>query len=353
VSRMRSFISIALFILAGLLTALATGFRTDLLFAQWAYDEEQERLQERIIIKFSHVVAENTPKGLAAERFSNLVKEKTNGKVEVQVYPNGILHSDTTEIPALMRGEIQMIAPQFSKLSTLIPAWSALDLPYAFLAQKDVEQAFHGEIGEMLLATLEPHNMKGLAFWGNGFKQMTGNRNPLIRPQDFFGQRFRIVSSKVLEAQFQALNAQTVVVSFNELYHHLEKGAADGQENTISNIYTKRLYQVQKYMTISNHGYLGYAVIVNKQFWEKLPPEIQAKIMEAMEETSEWNHNLAVSMNEAQLKLLKEKSDMQIHVLTPEERRAWHEAFQPVYQKYTPVIGEELVNKIKQLQEQR
>lgn len=350
---MRSFISIGLFIFVGLLTALATGFRTDLLFAQLPYDEEQERLQERIIIKFSHVVAENTPKGLAAERFSNLVKEKTNGKVEVQVYPNGILHSDNTEIPALLSGEIQMIAPQFSKLTTLFPAWSAMDLPYAFLDQKDVEQAFAGEIGKMLFATLEPRNMKGLAFWSNGFKQMTGNQKPLITPQDFAGQRFRIVSSKVLEAQFQALQAKTVVISFNELYHNLGNGVADGQENTISNIYTKRLYQVQKYMTISNHGYLGYAVIVNKQFWEKLPPDIQAKITEAMKEASEWNNNLAASMNETQLQLLKEKSDMQIHVLTPEERMAWQQAFEPVYRKYTPVIGEELVNKIKQLQEQR
>ncbi|MFY0543568.1 TRAP transporter substrate-binding protein [Brevibacillus sp. H7] len=348
---MRSFVSIGLFIVVGLLAALATGFRSDL-FTQLGYDQEQEKLQQRIIIKFSHVVAENTPKGLAAAKFSSLVNEKTGGKVEVQVFPNGILHSDETEIPALQRGDIQMIAPAFSKLSNLIPAWLALDLPYVFLDQQDVERAFRGEIGEMLFQTLEPHNMKGLALWSNGFKQMTSNK-PIRTLEDFAGQRFRIMRSHVLETQFQALNAKAVPIPFNETYSQLEKGVIDGGENTISNIYTKRLYQVQKYMTTSNHGYLGYAVIVNQDFWNKLPTDIQDKILEAMKETTEWNYDQAAAMNEQQLKLLKENSRLQIYELAPEERTVWKQALYPIYDQYTPVIGEEIVSKLKQLQEQR
>jgi tripartite ATP-independent transporter DctP family solute receptor len=350
---MKPLASIGLFIMIGLLTALVTGFSTDMLFTQPAYDEEQSGLNQRIIIKFSHVVAENTPKGLSVEKFSQLVKEKTNGRVEVQVFPNGILYSDNTEQEALMRGEIQMIAPAFSKLATLIPEWMAMDLPYAFRDEKDVEKAFRGSIGRMLFQTLEPYNMKGLAFWSNGFKQITSNR-PILQPQDFAGQRFRIMStSRVLEAQFRALGVEAVGISFNDLYHKLENGEVDGQENTISNIYTKRLYQVQKHMTLSNHGYLGYAVIVNKAFWDKLPPDIQAKLTEAMQEATQYNKKLAVWMNEQQLRQIRETSGLSIHELTPAERDAWKQAMQPVYKQFTPIIGEELMSEIQKLQEQR
>jgi tripartite ATP-independent transporter DctP family solute receptor len=347
---MRSFVSIGLFIVVGLLTAMVTGFRTEPLITPLSYDEEQNGLQERIIIKFSHVVAENTPKGLAAARFADLVREKTNGKVEVQVFPNGILHSDNTEISALQRGEIQMIAPAFSKLSNLIPAWSVFDLPFAFLDQEDVEKAFHGEIGQILFKTLESRGMKGLAFWSNGFKQMTANI-PIRTPDDFSGQRFRIMQSKVLETQFETVNATPVIMSFNEVYANLEKGMIDGGENTVSNIYTKRLYRVQKHLTISNHGYLGYAVIVNSSFWNRLPSDIQEKIMEAMEETTTWNYQMAAAMNEQQLQLIKMMNAMQVYELTPEEKLAWQQAFQPVYAIHTRSIGEELVTKIKQQRE--
>ncbi|NGQ94919.1 TRAP transporter substrate-binding protein [Brevibacillus sp. SYP-B805] len=349
---MRPFVSIGLIVIVGLLAAVLTGFRTDLLFGSRGYDEEQEGLKQRIVIKFSHVVAENTPKGLAAERFAKLVREKTNGRVEVQVFPNGILYSDTTEIPALLDGEIQMIAPAFSMLSNVIPAWSVMDLPYAFRDQQDVEKAFQGEIGKKLFQTLESRNMKGLAFWRNGFKQMT-SRKPIRTLDDFAGQRFRIMQSKVLETQFRTLHATPVSMPFNEVFPNLEKGLADGGENTISNIYSKRLYQVQKYMTISNHGYLGYAVIMNESFWNKLPPDIQAKIMEAMEETTAWNYQTALAMNDSQLKLLKERTDLQIHVLTPEEKAQWQQALQPVYAAHAEAIGKELMTSLEQLRKQR
>lgn len=349
---MKPFASIALFVLLGLVSAVVIGFGPDLSLTQWGYDEEQEKLSERIVIKFSHVVAENTPKGLAVDRFAQLVKTKTNGRVEVQVFPNSTLHSEKTEIPALMNGEIQMIAPAFSHLSGTIHQWALLELPYVFRDQRDVENVFQGEIGRMLFATLDQSNMKGMAFWGNGFKQITANR-PILMPSDFKGQRIRIIPSKVLDEQFRTLRAIPVGSSFNDLYSMLANGEVDGEENTISNVYTKRLYQVQTNMTVSNHNYLGYAVIMNQTFWNHLPADIQKNIEEALVEATRFNNALSVSMNENQFEKLKEMDTIDIHEQTEEERTAWRQALQPVYDKFAPSIGKPLMDKIKELHQAR
>ncbi|NOU54728.1 TRAP transporter substrate-binding protein [Brevibacillus borstelensis] len=344
---MKSFLSITLVVVLGFLSAILIGFRTDLPFSPLAYDEEQEGLQDRLIIKFSHVVAENTPKGLAVERFSQLVKEKSNGRIEVQVFPNGILYSDITEYDALRNGDIQMIAPAFSNLADKIPEWSVLDLPFAFRDETDVEEAFNGEIGRLLFESLEPFDMKGMAFWNNGFKQMTSNR-PIRRPEDFKGQRFRIIQSKVLEAQFQALGAKGYGAPFTDVYQKLASGQVDGQENTISNIYTRRLYQVQRYMTLSNHGYLGYAVIMNKQFWEDLPPETQTIIQEALKETTAYSNQQALTINEQQWNQLQ-KMPLEIHKLTAEETEVWQAAMKSVYDAFAPVIGPAIMKELEEL----
>ncbi|WP_134684292.1 DctP family TRAP transporter solute-binding subunit [Brevibacillus migulae] len=350
---MKSVISSVLLLLLGAMAAFLTVWPSDPFTNRLADDVEQEGLGERIIIKFSHVVAENTPKGLAAEKFAQLAYEKTDGRVEVQVYPNSILYSDHNEMDALMQNEIQMIAPAFSKVATLDSSWLLLDLPFAFLDQQSVDKAFAGGIGKTLFATLKAHGLKGMAFWSNGFKQMTSSRNPLITPEDFAGQRFRIMSSDVLKAQFQVLQASASPIAFNEVYRNIEAGSIDGQENTASNIFTKRLFIGQKYMTISNHGYLGYAVMVNQSFWESLPPDIQQKLEEAMAEATAWNRRQATEMNAQQLAYLTERANLQVHVLTPDERLRWQEAFRPVYARFTPIIGEELMDQLKQLQEQR
>ncbi len=198
------------------------------------YDDEQKGLQKQIVIYFSHVVAENTPKGLAAQKFAELVKEKTNGRVKVEVFPNGSLYSDEEEIDALLRGDVQMIAPSVSKVTQLLPEWQVIDLPFIFESYDDVERAFTGEVGKRLLAMLEKKEMKGLALWGNGFKQVTSNRRLLIEPSDFSGLKFRVMPSEIIEKQFQLLGAKPIVVPFNHVYESLEKHAFDGQENTIS-----------------------------------------------------------------------------------------------------------------------
>lgn len=347
---MKPFISISLFVLLGLCAAVIIGFRPSLSTAL-PYDEEQAGLGERITIKFSHVVAENTPKGLAAEHFANLVDQKSHGRIEIQVFPNGMLYSDLNEIEALKRGDIQMIAPAFSKLSSEVPSFLALDLPFAFPNQDAVNEALRGSIGRTLAATLEKQGMKGGAYWPNGFKQMTDNLKALHVPDDFTGLTFRIMPSKVLEAQFNRFGAKTTFIPFTEVYRSVEQSTVIGQENTISNIYSKRLYKIQSYMTLSNHGYLGYAVIFNKSFWDKLPRDVRRVLQESLEETSAWIAKEAQEINAIQLAEIRKAGIMKIDELTPEERQTWIETLDPIYDQFEKEIGYGLVSQIRMLRD--
>nr|WP_240371547.1 TRAP transporter substrate-binding protein [Anoxybacillus rupiensis] len=314
---------------------------------QLVYDDEQQGLNKQIVIYFSHVVAENTPKGLAAQKFAQLVEKKTNGRVKVEVFPNGSLYSDGEEIDALLRGDVQMIAPSLSKVTQLIPEWQVLDLPFIFQDYSDVERTFTGEVGKQLLAMLDREGMKGLALWSNGFKQMMSNRRLLIEPNDFSGLRFRVMPSEVISKQFQVLGANPIVVSFDRVYESLEKHEFDGQENTISNIYSKGFYQFQPYLTISNHGYLGYAVIVNGRFWNSLPKDIQEKITEAMQETTRWNLQQSKQQNQEELERMKQNQQMHIYELTETEREKWKQSFRPLYEEFQREFGDDLLRKIQ------
>ncbi|WP_345774043.1 DctP family TRAP transporter solute-binding subunit [Paenibacillus sp. H1-7] len=348
---MRSYLGIAAIVLLGLAVALIVGFYPVLSQTPVVYDDEQEDFDQQIVIKFSHVVAENTPKGLAAQEFARLVQVKTNDRVKVEIYPNGVLFSEVDEIQALQQGNVQMIAPSFPNLSEWLPSWMALDLPFAFLTHDAVQEAFEGKIGMTLFGQLEKVNMVGMAYWGNGFKQMTSNKGPIILPSDLKGQHFRTMRSKLLDAEFRMFDMRTTEMPFNQVYRSYETGMVDGGENSISNIYTKKFYQVQKYMTISNHGYLGYAVLMNRDFWQRLPADLQRQIQEAMKETTEWANLNAVRMNEKQLEEMKSESRIQIYTLTPEERMKWMKAWDPIYDQYEPVIGTELIKRIRLLQQ--
>ncbi|WP_213525372.1 DctP family TRAP transporter solute-binding subunit [Paenibacillus sp. J31TS4] len=340
----------ALFLCIGLLAAILVGFRPDLSAAgKLGYDEDQEGLKDKIIVKFSFVVAENTPKGLAADHFAKLVREKTNGKIEIQLYPNGMLYTDDQEeVEAVRRNDVQMIAPASSNLTALLPAWLVLDLPFAFRDSQEVRAAFDGEIGRRLFATLESKNMKGLAFWESGFRQMMGKTGPLVRPGDFAGQTFRTLPSRVQERMFQRLGARALSLPFNDIYHNLETGQVQGVDNTMSNILTKRLYQVETYLTISNHSYLGYPVIVNRDFWQHLPESKKQVLTEALQETGRWMSDLSDSKDREALAAIRAQGHLQIHELTEAERAEWRTVLDPLYEEMKPVIGEELVSLVQQ-----
>ncbi|MGJ7919164.1 DctP family TRAP transporter solute-binding subunit [Neobacillus sp. LXY-4] len=315
------------------------------------YDDEQEGLKDQIIIRFSHVVAENTPKGLAAQKFADLVQKKTNGKIKVEVYPNGILYPDGEEIDALIRGDIQMVAPTFTKMTEFVPEWKVLDLPFLFQNDEQVENVFTGSIGKELIEKLDEKHMKGMTFWSNGFKQMSSSKGPLITPADFKGQSFRVMPGEMIEKQFWLLHANPVAQPFNSVYHSLEIQELDGQENTISNIYSKGLYKVQDHLTLSNHGYLGYAVIMNSDFWRTLSASEQKQINSALAETSKWIQQESRNMNDAQLEEIKNSSSIQIHTLTKEQQKLWKDAFTPLYKSVEKEIGAEFLYKIQQASE--
>ncbi|WP_338753228.1 DctP family TRAP transporter solute-binding subunit [Bacillus sp. FJAT-52991] len=313
------------------------------------YDDEQQELDQIITIRFSHVVAENTPKGLAAQRFAELVHKKSKGRIQVEVYQNGILYDDDTELDAVKNGKVEMIAPSYSKLTDIVPQWKVLDLPFLFRNDEHVQAVLTGDTGTKLLKMLDDEEMLGLSFWSNGFKQMTSSTKPLMEPKDFEKQTFRTMPGQMIEEQFRLLHARTVSMPFNEVYRSLEMQQIDGQENTISNIYSKRLYQVQKHMTISNHGYLGYVVIVNKDFWDDLPTDMKNIITEALQETTAWNMDMAKKMNETQLQDIRHSSPIKIYELTDQEKQQWKKVFKPLYEQIEQTPSKQLMKEIQEI----
>lgn len=299
-----------------------------------------------IIIKFSHVVASDTPKGKAAEKFKELAEQRTNGRVKVEVYPNSTLYKDKEEVEALQLGSVQMLAPSLAKFGPLgVREYEAFDLPYLFDNYDDLHKVTEGPVGKQMLDLLSPKGILGLAFWDNGFKVMTDNK-PLREPADFRGQKMRIQSSKVLDAQFRALGAIPQVLAFSEVYQALQTGVVDGSENTPSNVYTQHMHEVQKYLTLSNHGYIGYVVIVNKKFWEGLPPDIRTILDGAMKDATTYGNGLAKSDNDEALDLIKKAGKTEFITLTPQQQADWHKALAKVHKDQEGRIGKDLIQAI-------
>ena len=302
--------------------------------------------QAPIVIKFSHVVATDTPKGQAAERFKQLAEKATNGKVKVELYPNSQLYKDKEELEALQLGAVQMLAPSLAKFGPLgVKEFEAFDLPYIFPTKTALYNVTEGEIGKSLLKKLEPKGITGLAYWDNGFKVMSANK-PLHNPADFKGLKLRIQSSKVLDAQMRALGANPQVLAFSEVYQALQTGVVDGTENPPSNMYTQKMHEVQKHVTVSNHGYLGYAVIVNKKFWDGLPPDIRGQLEKAMREATTFEKAIAQRDNDQALEAIKKSGKTQIYTLTVQEQAEWRRALAPVQKAMEGRIGKDLISAI-------
>jgi len=302
---------------------------------------------EEIVIKFSHVVAPNTPKGKAADKFKELAEKYTDGKVKVEVYPNSQLYKDKEELEALQLGAVQMLAPSLAKFGPLgIKQFEVFDLPFLFKDYDALHKVTYGEAGAEMLKLLEAKGITGLAYWDNGFKVMSAN-SPLHTPDDFLGLKMRIQSSKVLEAEMNALGAVPQVMAFSEVYQALQTGVVDGTENPPSNMFTQKMHEVQKNATISNHGYLGYAVIVNKKFWDDLPADVRGELEKALKEATEYGNGIARAENEAALKAMIDSGKTEFIELTAEERQAWVDAMKPVYEESAGRIGADLIEKIQ------
>jgi len=302
--------------------------------------------QAPIVIKFSHVVANDTPKGKAAERFKELAEKSTKGRVKVEVYPNSTLYKDKEELEALQLGAVQMLAPSLAKFGPLgVREFEVFDLPYIFPSKDVLYRVTEGPIGKSLLKKLEPKGITGLAYWDNGFKIMSANK-ALHSPADMKGLKMRIQSSKVLDAQMRALGANPQVMTFSEVYQALQTGVVDGTENPPSNLYTQKMHEVQKHVTMTNHGYLGYAVIVNKKFWDGLPADIRTALETAMKDSTKYANAIAQQENDKAIAAVKASGKSTVYELNGKEQVEWRKALMPVQKQMEDRIGKELISSI-------
>ena len=300
--------------------------------------------QSPIIIKYSHVVANDTPKGKGSLKFKELAEKYTGGKVKVEVYPNSSLYKDKEEIEALQLGSVQMLGPSTAKFAPLgAKEFEALDLPWLFKDDATYDKAMKGEIGQWLFKKLEPKGITGLAYWDNGFHMVSANR-PLLNPADFQGLKVRISGSKIADRYFRDLGSIPQILAFSEVYQALQTGVVDGCENTPSNYVTQKFHEVQKHITVSYHAHLQYAVIVNTKFWGSMPADIRGQVEKAMNEATDYTNSIAQKENADALEEIKKSGKTELHSLTDAQRKAWHVAMAPTYQWAKSRVGGEILD---------
>ncbi|MFZ5647194.1 MAG: TRAP transporter substrate-binding protein [Bacillota bacterium] len=304
-------------------------------------DDGKKSAEKKITVKFSHVVAESTPKGKAALKLKELLEK--SGQFEVQIYPSSQLYGDKEELEALRANNVQLIAPSVTKLVGFVPAFQLVDMPFLFKNDQAAYSFYNGPKGQELMNTLKPHGMLGLGWWPNGSKHFTNSKRPLKTPDDFKGLKFRTQSGGVLDEQFKALGAGSQTMAFGEVYQALNSKAVDGQENTFNNIDTQKYAEVQKYMTVSSHGRIDYMVITNTKFWDSMTPDQQKIFSEAMKEATKYATQLADELNAGSFENLKKSGKLEIHTLTDAEHQLFVKAMQPVYDKYADKIGKDYI----------
>ena len=302
--------------------------------------------QQPIVIKFSHVVAVDTPKGKAAEYFKKLAEERTKGRVKVELYPNSALFKDGEEMEALQLGSVQMLAPSLAKFGPLgVREFEVFDLPYIFDDYNELHKVTQGPVGAALFKKLESKGIVGLAYWDNGFKVMSANK-PIRVPADYKGLKMRIQSSKVLGDEIKALGGIPQVMAFSEVYQSLQTGVVDGTENPPSNFYTQKMQEVQKYLALTDHGYLGYAVIANKKFWDGLPSDIRTALDGAMKDATKFANDIAKKENDDSIEAVRKTGKTQILTLTADEKAAMKKALVVVHKENEARVGKDTIAEV-------
>ncbi|WP_067863062.1 TRAP transporter substrate-binding protein [Neptuniibacter marinus] len=293
-------------------------------------------------IKFSHVVAENTPKGQMAIKFKELVDERLAGKVEVKVFPNSQLFGDNKVLEAMLLGDVQMAAPSLSKFQKYTKTLQIFDLPFLFKDMAAVEKFQNGPEGQKLLNALQKKGLVGLGYLHNGMKQLSAS-NPLQVPGDASGKKFRIMTSDVLQAQFEAVDAVPLKKPFSEVFTLLQTKAIDGQENTWSNIYSKKFFEVQPYITESNHGVLDYLVVTSAEFWMGLDSNLKVEVKKALDEAIKHGNSIAAQKADSDKQKIIDSKRSEVLTLSDAERAQWVEAMKPVWKKFEDQIGADLI----------
>jgi len=302
--------------------------------------------QQPIVVKFSHVVSPDAPKGKAAVVFKELAEKYTNGKVKVEVYPNSSLYKDKEELEALQLGSVQILAPSISKFGPLgVKEFDVFDLPFLMSDDARARQMMASPMMADLNKKLEAKGVEPLAYWDNGAHVYTANKL-LIRPEDFRGLKMRIQGSRVLDAVARELGAIPQIIAFGELYQTLQTGVADGEDNVPSNIWTQKLYDVQKYLTVSYHGRLTYALVTNKKFWDTLPADVKAPLARAVKESTDFFNDTAEKDNADALEKIKASGKVHVHILTEEEKKAWVAKLMPVHKEMQSRFGKDFIEKI-------
>lgn len=298
---------------------------------------------EAIIIKFPHVTAPGTPKGMAADRFKRLAEERLAGRVQVEVYPSGQLMNDDDAIDGLAFGEVQMLATALSKYDRITKKYQVFDLPFLFRNLEDVEQFQTSRQGKALLKSMVDKGYLGLAYWHNGLKQFGGPR-PMNAPENAAGLKFRVMESDVLEAQILQINGNPQKMALPEVYQALQTGAVDAQENTWSNLYSSKFYEVQDYLTVTNHGYVGYMLTVNPDFWAGLPDDIRSELEVVVAEVTDWVNTKSEEINAEAKEKISNSGVSKIVELTDTELVKWQETMRPVWQQFEQDIGVEIID---------
>src|SRR6516164_138685 len=299
-----------------------------------------------IVIKFSHVVSPDAPKGKAALLFKQLAEKYTNGKVTVEVYPNSSLYKDKEELEALQLGSVQLLAPSISKFGPLgVKEFDVFDLPFLMSDDTHARQMMASPMMGELNKKLEDKGVTPVAYWDNGTYVYTANV-PLNMPDDFRGLKMRIQGSKVLDAVARQLGAIPQIIAFGELYQALQTGVVDGEDNVPSNIWTQKFYDVQKYLTVSYHGRLTYSLLTNKKFWDGLPADVRPGVDRAVKESTQFFNDTAAKDNDDALKQIKASGKVQMHVLTDTEKQAWITKLMPVHKEMQSRFGKEFIERV-------
>jgi C4-dicarboxylate-binding protein DctP len=306
------------------------------------------RAADPLVIKFSHVVASDTPKGQGAERFATALNRLSAGRVRVEVYPNSTLYKDKEELEALQLGAVQMLAPSLSKFGPLgARQFELFDLPYLFNDEAAFHRVADGDVGRQLFGLLSSKGIQGLAYWSAGFHVYSANR-ALAVPHDVRGLKMRIASSKVLEANLRTLGVLPQVLAFSDVYQALQTGVVDGTENIPSSYTSQKWYEVQKFIVVTRHTHTGYGAIMNKEFWDKLPDDLKAHVSTAMQEATAHEEELVAKENQDALNFMQSSGKTQVKLLTEAERAQWRTALAPVVVEMAPRIGAELVEAARQ-----
>ena len=299
-----------------------------------------------IVIKFSHVVTPDAPKGKAAVRFKELAEKYTDGRVKVEIYPNSSLYKDKEELEALQLGSVQMLAPSISKFGPLgVKEFDIFDLPFLMSDDGHARQMMASPMMAALNGKLEAKGVSPLAYWDNGALVYTANR-PLIVPEDFRGLKMRIQGSKVQDAIARELGALPQILPFSAVYQALQTGVVDGEDNVPSNIVTQKFYEVQKNLTVSFHGRLTYALITNKTFWHSLPADVREQLDRAVKETTVFFNDAAAKDNADALEKIKASGKTEVHLLTDAEKKAWIAKLMPVHKEMQSRFGKDFIERI-------